>query len=329
VLHCYEAFRRGTEVSLPQARPYRDYIEWLGRQDLRAARDYWRRQLQGFNTPTPVAPTTRPARHAHEGDETHAIRKLRLSDDDAKTLRDFAREQRLTANTLVKGAWAVLLAAWGGGDDVLFGSVVSGRPVDLPGAETMVGLLINTLPLRVRTAPGETLLPWLRRLQEQQIELQQFEYSPLVEVQRWSDVPRGTQMFESIVSFLNYPVRDAAGEWDGPTRVRELEFLERVNYGLALVASARDSLELELKYARALFDDEAAAQALALLEELLKQFAARPGARVEEFREVVGAAGRRQRAARQQEFKQARRRALEMAKRKGMPARRVAGEDER
>ena len=310
MLHSYDAFRRGLDPGLPPGRPYRDYIAWLGRQDLRAARDYWRGQLAGFTAPTPLGGRESAAREAAEGG-THSIRKLRLTPDASRSLRDFARSHQLTMNTLVKGAWALMLD----GDDVVFGSVVSGRPVDLEGAESMVGLLINTLPLRVRTSPGETLLNWLRHLQEQQIEMQQYEYSPLVEVQRWSDVPRGLPMFESIISFLNYPVEEAVAQ-GGPLNVGEIEFLERVNYPLALVASARDEVELELKYDRRRFDEASAAHALGLLETLLTDFAARPAARVEELRRTVSEAGGWRREERRQGFREARRRALESAKQK-------------
>jgi amino acid adenylation domain-containing protein/non-ribosomal peptide synthase protein (TIGR01720 family) len=323
MLHCYDAFRRGLDPALTPSRPYRDYIAWLGRQDLSAAREYWRGQLAGFTTPTPLGGRETAGRETPE-EGSHTIRKLRLSPDASRTLRDFARSHQLTMNTLVKGAWALML----GGDDVVFGSVVSGRPVDLEGAETMIGLLINTLPLRVRTSPREALLLWLRRLQEQQIEMQQYEYSPLVEVQRWSDVPRGLPMFESIISFLNYPVEEAVARRGGPLSVREVEFLERVNYPLALVASAREVVELELKYDRRRFDEAAAAHMLEVLERLLTEFAARPEASVEELRRTVSEAGGERREERRQGFREARRRALESAKQKTARGARAGKEGE-
>ena len=106
---------------------------------------------------------------------------------------------------MVQGAWAVLLSRYSGEDDVVFGVTVSGRPAALPGIESMVGLFINTLPVRVRSIPARRSSPGCATLQERQSKLRQYEHSPLVDVQGWSEVPRGTPLFETIVVFENYP----------------------------------------------------------------------------------------------------------------------------
>ncbi|HZF38189.1 MAG TPA: amino acid adenylation domain-containing protein, partial [Blastocatellia bacterium] len=169
VLMFYDAISRGRELQLPSSRPYRDYIRWLQSQDLPAARAYWRQKLRGFTMPTPLCDSK--AQHWSSGlSGSHQLQKLRLSQQETTALQAFARKHQLTLNTLVKGAWALFLTICdsnGGAGDVVFGSVVSGRPVDLTGAESMVGLLINTLPLRVYIST-DTLLPWLRKIQEQE-----------------------------------------------------------------------------------------------------------------------------------------------------------------
>src|SRR5205823_5713142 len=114
--------------------------------------------------------------------------------------------------TVVQGAWAATLSRYSGKDDVIYGVVVSGRPAELNGVEEMVGPFINTLPTRVRMDAEENVLAWLKRLQHEQAEARQYEYSPLVQVQQWSDMPHGTPLFETISLFENFPVNAASAQ---------------------------------------------------------------------------------------------------------------------
>jgi len=204
VLAGYAAFHAGREPDLPASRPYRDYIAWLQRQDLAAARDLWRRALDGFGAATPLG-ITRPA----AGPERFRAQPLRVPFALAAALREQARRRHLTLNTLVQGAWAWLLSRYSGRDDVVFGAVVSGRPADLPGVELIVGPFINTLPVRVAVAAARPLGSWLGELQARQAELRQYEHMPLVEIQGESSVPRGQVLFESLVAFESRPLRRA------------------------------------------------------------------------------------------------------------------------
>ena len=131
--------------------------------------------------------------------------RQRLSEALTDALQALARQHHLSLNSLVQGAWAVLLSRYSGEEDVIFGVVVSGRPAALAGVESMVGLFMNTLPVRVRVSPEASLIPWLQALQAQQVEARHYEYSPLVQVQRWSDVPPGLPLFDTLLVFQNYP----------------------------------------------------------------------------------------------------------------------------
>src|SRR5690606_30187812 len=106
-------------------------------------------------------------------------------------LEALARQHHVTMSTIVQGAWALLLSRYSGEEDVLFGATVSGRPADLPGAETMVGLFINTLPVRVKVDEGQPVAGWLKGLQARSVEMRQYEYSSLLDIQRWSDIRPG------------------------------------------------------------------------------------------------------------------------------------------
>ena len=167
-------------------------------------------------------------------------RELAITGERWERIQKFAREQRLTVNTLVQAGWGWLLSRYSGGEkDVVFGATVAGRPGELAGVEGMVGVFINTLPVRVRMRTedgedGEKVVEWLQRLQAEQVEMRQYEYAPLVEVQSWSEVPRGLPLFESIVVFENYPVEESKGG-DAGVEVRGCGGEERTNYPLNLL----------------------------------------------------------------------------------------------
>jgi len=166
VFVCYDSFSQGREPMLPSARPYQDYIRYLQRQDSSQAEAYWRRTLAGFTAPTPF--WIDRARSGQVAAESYRYIHGRFGHDVSQRLQSMARQQHLTINTIVQGAWALLLSRYSDEDDVLFGATVSGRPADLPGAESMVGLFINSLPVRTQIAPYLSIAEWLRQLQVQQ-----------------------------------------------------------------------------------------------------------------------------------------------------------------
>ena len=136
---------------------------------------------------------------------------MELSAEATAALGDLSRRHQVTLSTVVQGAWALLLGRHSGLADVVFGLTVSGRPADLQGVESMVGMFINTLPVRVRVDPGEPLVPWLRRLQAQQAELRQFEYTPLVRLHGWTGLPPGRPSSRASSSSRTTP-------WGAPSR---------------------------------------------------------------------------------------------------------------
>lgn len=245
------SFYRGDDLRLPKSRPYRDYIAWLQQQDLASAEKYWREALKGFTTPTPLILNNVPE---HTQKPAHNGRHFSLSTDNTVRLRDVARKHRLTLNTLVQGAWALVLSCCSDQQDVVFGATVSGRPPELKGVEEMVGVFINTLPVRVRVAPEMPVADWLRRLQEEQLETRRYEYSPLRRVQGWSEVKRGSALFQSIVVFENFPSTSSPGQ-GGPSG-GEVEYLilAKESYPLMLMADPGSELLLEIKYDTSLFE---------------------------------------------------------------------------
>ncbi|MFD1542539.1 non-ribosomal peptide synthetase [Nonomuraea guangzhouensis] len=259
-----QVFERYAGRPAPVRRPYRDYVEWLGRQHLAAAEGHWRRELAGFTAPTPI-PFDRPPVRAHQSRSTAAVR-LSLPAERSARLYERARSARLTVNTLLQGAWAILLSRYSGERDICFGATVSGRPAGLRGAGSMVGLFINMLPVRVEVDGEAEVIGWLRRLQEDQAECRQYDYLSPAQVHRCGDLPGGVPMFDSVLVFENYP----EGRRDGHG-VRVLEHLgdERSNYPLMITVHAGDELTLAADYDPALLDEATATRLLGHLETVL------------------------------------------------------------
>ncbi|MFH8470763.1 amino acid adenylation domain-containing protein [Streptomyces sp. NPDC017991] len=239
----------GTE--LPPRPPFRDHVRWLAGQDFGRAAAHWRAVLGGLRSPTAL-PFDRPPARAHSGRATAAV-DVRLSAAGSTALHAFARRQRLTTGTVVQGMWAVLLSQYGGGDDVCFGVTVSGRPPDVPGIESMVGMFINTVPVRVAFDPAAELVPWLRALQDGRIEAQPHDHVPLTGLRSFGEVPADVNLFDSIVVFENYPIAPALAA-HGVTAAG-LDAVEVTNYPLNAVVFADDELSLRLTYDPALFDE--------------------------------------------------------------------------
>jgi amino acid adenylation domain-containing protein len=269
----YEAFRHRREPHLPVARPYRDYIAWLQKQDLVAAEQFWRRTLAGATAPTPLVVDRDPAQ-ASERETGYAEQQIILPGTITAELQALARQHQLTINTLVQGAWALLLSRYSGEQDIIFGATVSGRPADLSGVETMVGVFINALPVRVQVPPEAILGDWLREIQAQQFEQRQYEYSPLVQIHEWSELPRGRSMFESLLVFENYPVDKSLREQQGSLTIEDVQFSERTNYQLTITSGPGRELPLKISYDERRFDAATIERMLGHLRILLEGFAA-------------------------------------------------------
>lgn len=275
VFDFYEAFRQGQDLGLDQPRPYGDYIRWLQAQDPGRGEAFWRRWLKDFTAPTPLV-VDRIGATVPGQDKSHGEQEDRLSSAATSALRSLAQKHQLTLNTMVQAAWALLLSRYSGEEDVLFGTTRACRRSSVEGAESMVGLFINTLPLRVRVPPHMPVLPWLRELRAQQIALREYEHTPLVKTQEWSEVPGGTPLFESLLVFENYHLNSTLRARGGTWANREFHLLEQTNYPLAVNAYAGSELLLKIAYDRRRFDDDTMARTLAHLKSLLEGMAANP-----------------------------------------------------
>lgn len=263
----YRANLHGQKFFRVAPRPFRDYIAWLAAQDTAAAERFYRTQLAGLSQLAALPGAPRPKRPI-DGDSAVDYVDATLTVELSNALEDACRAHNLTPNTWVQGAWALLLARHARSQDVVFGVTTSGRPAELSGVEAMLGLFINSLPLRVALDDSTLLQDWLRQLLAQNLELRRYEHAPLVEIARYAGRP-GVPMFETLVVFENAPLGAAQTNAFGV----QLDFAEdrvHTNYPITLVVYPGQPLGLRLSYDVARYDR---AQLLALQEQLLQLLA--------------------------------------------------------
>ena len=278
----YEAFKIGKDLYLPPTRPYSDYIAWLQQQDKNQAIAYWQKDLTGFLAPTPLLKDQILSPNSPQK-KTYQEFPLHLSATATASLKSLAQKHHITVSTFVTGAWALLLSRYSGKQDILFGATVSGRPPSLSGVESMVGLFINTLPVRVQVEGESELLPWLLQLQEQQVEREQYSYISLSQMQRLSEVPPGTSLFESIVVFENYPEENSLFSPPGGLQITHLQGIERTNYPLTLEVMVGEKLSARIIYDRDRFNADMIVRMGSHLLTLLEGMVVNPKVRLYEL----------------------------------------------
>jgi len=256
------------------------YVEWLQRQDARAAERFWRAELEGFVEPTPVVGLL-PAAAGSDEDAEDLV--LYLSESGTIKLKELAQLYCVTLNTFAQAALALLLAHYTSRREVLFGVTVSGRPAELPGVERILGLFINGLPLRVAVDPQETLPAFSRKILAKNYAIRDFEHASLTDVQSWSDIPRGVDLFQYLLTFENAPVDPSLLEVGGDWRFVDCWHRTHTNYPLTFVVIPGDKLHLQLTFLKARIDRGTAVRLLGHYRRLLEEFARRPEARLEEF----------------------------------------------
>jgi len=275
-LETYIALQRGETPRLPQGRPYRNYIRWLQAQDLAAAERYWRATLADYDN------GARLLLHPRRETDEYAAHERPLQADITADLRQFAQRHRLTVNTLVQAAWAILLGRLTGSDDVVFGTIVSGRPTDLAGVDEMVGLFINTVPVRIRLPRDANVIAWLQALQASQFAARQYDFTPLVQIQAWTGVSKDRALFDTIIAFENYPVHAADDN-------AQITLVERTNYPLSVTVMPGESIRV--LYNRRLLSDAAVQRLSEQYAAILRMLTATDRVRIDEL-DLTSAADR-------------------------------------
>jgi glycopeptidolipid biosynthesis protein len=251
-----EIFASYNGERLPAAAPYRSFITWLADRDLDAARAAWREVLAGFDTPTLVGPPDRL------GLGRRSVESFRVPATTTLALSALARSHRTTVSTVLQGAWALLMASLTGQHDVAFGTVVSGRPAELLGAESMVGLLINTVPVRARVTPATTTADLLDQLQRAHNDTLEHQHLALSDIHRITGQER---LFDTVFVYENYPIDTGAPLGDDGLVITEFTSRDYYHYPLTVQAGPGHELNLRVQFRTDVFD-------VASIEALIERF---------------------------------------------------------
>ncbi len=238
----------GNAAALPRVAPFRNYLEWLAGRDRGAAEAAWRENLGGLEEPTRISPLALGA------PKIPGRKTVVLDEEITQRLTEQARNHSLTLNTVVQGAWAVLLSRHTGRQDVVFGSTVSGRAPEIAGVETMIGLLINTVPTRVILRPGDSFKSLVSRISQEQSRLLAHNYLGMVEIQRLAGM---NDFFDTLVVFENFPNNmESENELHGSSQFTLLELNDAAHYPLVLVIGPGRNLVFYLDYHPDHFTDD-------------------------------------------------------------------------
>ncbi|WP_426161163.1 condensation domain-containing protein, partial [Pseudomonas sp. DWR1-3-2b2] len=244
-----EVLQRYAGVAVPEAAGrYRDYIGWLQQRDGAATEAFWREQLSTLQAPTRLG-SSQPM--AVDG---HGEHQLSLDRPLTARLETFARNNKVTLNTLIQAAWLVLLQRHSGQSVVSFGATVAGRPAELAGVEQHIGLFINTLPVICAVDAQQTVADWLQAVQAQNLALREHEHTGLYDIQRWAG-QGGEALFDNILVFENYPVSKALEQSGGSgIRFGLPDSREQTSFPLTVLVDVGDTLSVQFGYARAHFE---------------------------------------------------------------------------
>ena len=277
----YEAFCQNQDLSLTSGSSFKNYITWLQRQDFSKAESFWRDRLKGLKAPTPL--TNLYANQSSNQDQEYHQSRGFLSQKTTTALKSLGRRHQLTLNTIIQAAWALLLSRYTGKRKVVYGYTTAGRPVDLAGVESMVGMTINSLPVWVEVDEQQQFLTWSQQLQKQLVEMRQYEYSPLVEIQGWTELSRDVPLFESLVVFEKVPMLSAFQVSQGELEMEMTNILYKTNYPLNIVIYPFAKLTLEVSYDSSRFDAVTIKSILQHFELLLEGIVANPQARLQDL----------------------------------------------
>ncbi|MDC5822329.1 amino acid adenylation domain-containing protein [Vibrio europaeus] len=248
VMQCYQAKVKGQPVTLNAVRPYKDYIRWLNDQTPGEAQAFWETYLAGVSSPTQMAIDKLPM---VAGAVAEVRDHITIPPELMTPLRALARRCHTTVSVVFQAAWLVLLSRYSGEQDVVTGTTISGRPADLPGAETMIGLFINTIPLRVTVDDEADLSHLLQNVHQSVISRDEHSYLPLTHIQAQCDVPNNMPLFDHLLVIDNYDLRGAVtgeGEEFAGIRVGDSLTQNATHYPLTMHITLANEAKITADY---------------------------------------------------------------------------------
>jgi amino acid adenylation domain-containing protein len=281
VFHYYDACTGKKPVNREKPRPLKDYVQWLLGREQTGAKESWRNELQGFDSPVEPG-IQRFSRENINKNFTPTQLAIRLLPRETRRLTTWAREHQLTLGTILQGAWIITLSYLSGEEDVLSAVLSYGRSDDFPGIDSMVGLFINTIPVRVKVPARQDLITWLKEFQDQQVRLRQFDYVTIDYISRWSGVP--LEKIQKAIYERTFVLAKSPGQEfftgltrNNPIKISQFDDSLILNVPFRVYAELSEHTIIRLQYDASCFPAGAIRQVAGCLEKLLKNIIENPG----------------------------------------------------
>lgn len=269
LMNCYQSLLNKQPVHLPPAPPFSRYIQWLERQDKTTARDFWQNYLKGYDVAVSLY-----AQPLQADDYSYGKQRICLSTLDSANLKDAVRNAKVTLNTAIQAAWALILSAHNNRNDIVFGMTVSGRPAEVVNVEKTVGLFINTVPLRIVINHSQDLIEFWQTVQQQALIREAHHYYSLSEIQSLSELKQN--LINHVLVFENIPQADDSAAQANNFVIKQTDMFEHPHYPFMLSVSPNAEIELTLTYNQAVFSDVKIKRVAEQFCHLLEQMARKP-----------------------------------------------------
>ena len=271
VFSTYEAEKAGREIALSQRPPYRDFVVWHGQQNWSRAAEHWLKTMRGFRTPTSLVAAIHPDKKISAG-AFHGEEECELSGELSGKLAALVKHHDVTLNTIMQAAWALLLHKYTGDETVLFGAVKAGRYGTIQGAESMLGSLINAVPVRIEVQQDVLVVDWLKKLREERLGRRQFDQTPYAKIREWSEIAGDTPLFESLLLVETHPLEFLLSN-ESRGKKRTFKLLEQTPCPITVAAYGGATIRLAVEYDTSLFESETIQRILGHLSKLLEGMA--------------------------------------------------------
>ncbi|WP_416654229.1 non-ribosomal peptide synthase/polyketide synthase [Bacillus amyloliquefaciens] len=281
VFEHYSALQESRETELSSAAPYSDYIEWLDLQDHGAAKRYWSEYLDGYKGETRLL---HKRTQLEQKEYAYANVICEFDREQTKRLQQFANQHQVTLNSLIQTVWGILLQKYSGSADVVFGSVVSGRPAEIPGVEQMIGLFINTIPVRIRCDEDSSFADTMQMVQQKALASQAYDTYPLYEIQAQTDQKQN--LIDHIMIFENYPIGEQveeAGHHDTELNITNFHMQEHSHYDLNVVVIPGEQLAVHFGFNENEYEKSDVERLRGHFEQLMQQVLQQPSVKIEDL----------------------------------------------
>ncbi len=275
----YDGIRQGKESDLLPATPFSHYIKWLNNRDKDASKAFWREYLNDYNRHAII-----PRRSGFQefgNSYKQSTSTLTLNVSKAKALNRIAAENELTLYNIMKALWGILLAKYNQENDVVFGTVVSGRPPEIDGIENMIGLFINTIPTRVKISENMSFVELFKETQRQSANAQKHHYVALSDILNESELRRN--LFNHLLAFENYPLEHGLISKIGQMRIENMSMYQQANYGLSIIIMPGDEIAINFVYNKNEYDHDIISGVLSSYSSILDQLLSNPQRRIKEI----------------------------------------------